>query len=762
MKKLRSPRSLTPLGWFSLAALFLGLSLHAQQSGQDVNDDGAKSGGKEKEFADKVVAIKVSDDDVTDARRFRHLRGALEQAAEEEAVRVILEIDVAAMGDSEVHQRVAGLFDDLDMPAVGWVHHSATGAGVLIALGCREIYVSSGAVIGGAGIALPEGDDEDEAAARRKALQEVSVLRARARGLASRNGHRPEVAEAFVDSRREVKVGDKVLSPEGDTLTLTAEEAVAQDGEGPLFAMGMASSLEELTDRLGLDAEVVEITPRAYGEKKNLERVTRAGGAKDADEKAEGGAESESPTGLFSRRESRNLKDRIVVIEIGQDALATGKARFEFMDRILKKAELDGARAVILDVDTPGGYAWYTKGLVLDSLQNVSIPTYTFVNPRAESAGAIIALGTDHIYMRPAASIGSALVVSGTGQDLAPAMDDKVTQMIIATVRNIAELKGHNPDVAEAFVTQDKEVKIDGVVVHESGNVLNLNTIQATEVIGGKPVLAKGVARDLEDLIAQEGLEGELLSAEPLGMEAFAHWVQKFSFLLILVGLAGAYVELNSPGFGLPGLLSVLCFALFFFGNYLAGNLAGYELAVLFALGLVLIFVEIFIFPGALVPGVVGGFLVVGSLGFAMVDRVDFEWKREGLPTTVGWGDLFHNALFSLAVGIAGALVAMFALMRYLPDSRMGRWLVLEGAVPQGASIDSGGRPANADSPGEVAARETFLGWEGEAVTDLRPDGKGRFRDRLLDLVTEGEFIAKGEKVVVAKHEGSRIVARRA
>ena len=126
--------------------------------------------------------------------------------------------------------------------------------------------------------------------------------------------------------------------------------------------------------------------------------------------------------------------------------------------------------------------------------------------------------------------------------------------------------------------------------------------------------MAKGVARNLKDIIKQEGLEGEVVSAKPLGMEAFAHWIQKLSVLLIVVGLAGAYLEINSPGFALPGLVSVLAFGLFFFGNYMAGNLAGYELAVLLVLGLILIAVEVFLFPGAIIPGAVGAALVLVAL----------------------------------------------------------------------------------------------------------------------------------------------------
>ena len=340
------------------------------------------------------------------------------------------------------------------------------------------------------------------------------------------------------------------------------------------------------------------------------------------------------------------------------------------MDRIVKKAELDGAEAVIFDMDTPGGYAWYTQGLVLNSLQNLTIPTYSFVNPRAESAGAIIAIGTDTIYMRPAATIGSALVVGGGGGDLGESMTDKVTKEIMQMVENVAIIKGHNPDIAKAFVSKDTRVEIDGTVVHDGDGVLNLNSIRATEIIGGKPVLAKGIAIDLEDLVEQEGLTGEIVKAEALGMEAIAGWVQKFSFLLIMVGLAGAYMEMKAPGFGAPGLISVLCFSIFFFGNHMAGNLAGYELAVVFVIGIILIIVEIFLFPGLIFPALIGTLMVLGSLVFAMGDRVDFQWKMDGKPGALPWEDLFSGAMMNLAIALIGVGLILWWAMRFLPETR--------------------------------------------------------------------------------------------
>ena len=164
------------------------------------------------------------------------------------------------------------------------------------------------------------------------------------------------------------------------------------------------------------------------------------------------------------------------------------KTAVDFTVKTLRKAQLDGASAIILDMDTPGGRIDYTEE-ILETLENVEILTITFVNPAATSAGSILALGTDTIYMRSVATIGSALAVMMTG-DIEGDMKSKVDSKQIALVRNLAIQNGHNPDIAEAFVSRNKKVRIGDEVIHEEGEVLNLNSIDATRVIDGKPVFA--------------------------------------------------------------------------------------------------------------------------------------------------------------------------------------------------------------------------------------------------------------------------------
>lgn len=734
--------SLTSRFW-----LIIGAVGAASAAGMSVAEDELS------DWKGKPLVISLQDDDFGDSKRLREFGRLLDRAEKAKVSMIIFDLDFDRPAEDLDFQNAIERMADLAVPTVSYISSSAIGPGALVALGSDSIYMGVSAIIGSAAIEAVAADDESKKS--QQFSQAQSILKARARSLASKKGHRIDVAEAFVDRNQKIEAPWGRITDEGEVLTLTADEAVKEIEGKPLLAKGIAESVEEVIKAEKVGGDTIKVSPRDFAAELTRERlsgVDEVNSDTEVTEVTEGKAVEESGSSLFGRREEGSYAGKVVVVEIGEDSLATGKASFDFMDRTLKKAELDGAEAVIFDMDTPGGFAWYTEGLVLDSLQSISYPTYTFVNTRAESAGAIIAVGTSHIYMRPAATIGSALVVTGGGQDLNESMNDKVTQMIIAAVRNAAELNGHNPDVAEAFVTREKEVKIDGEVIHEAGNVLNLNTIEATEIIDGRPLLAKGVARNLQEIIKQEGLEGEVVSARPLGMEAFAHWIQKLSVLLIVVGLAGAYLEINSPGFGLPGLVSVLAFGLFFFGNYMAGNLAGYELAVLLVLGLILIAVEVFLFPGAIIPGAVGAALVLVALGLAMVDRVDLEWKWNDLPGADSWATLFKQSFFMLSLGLIGALLAVLAGMRFIPHTRFGNRLILDEAVASGASIEL---------PEIEAERESFVGLSGLTTTDLVPSGKGKFGGKYLDVVADGEFIKKGEAIEIVQHGGSRIVVRR-
>src|SRR5204863_3539914 len=236
-------------------------------------------------------------------------------------------------------------------------------------------------------------------------------------------------------------------------------------------------------------------------------------------------------------------------------------------------------------------------------------------------AGSLIALATQHIYMAPVSAIGAAAPILATGEDLPPTEKEKTISYWSALLRGTALRNGHNPDIAEAFMNKEKEVKIGDRIVHAKGSLLTLNAQEATEKINSRPLLADGIAESISDLMRKAGLKSEVAQFEPTGFEQLAFWLTALAPLLLLGGIIGAYLEFKIPGFGLAGIVSAICFTLFFLGHYLAG-LAGWEAVALFVLGFILVLVEILFFAhSTIVFGVVGALLIFASLLWAMIDR---------------------------------------------------------------------------------------------------------------------------------------------
>ena len=175
-----------------------------------------------------------------------------------------------------------------------------------------------------------------------------------------------------------------------------------------------------------------------------------------------------------------------------------------FLRRSVKTAESNEASAIIFNMNTYGGRL-DTATDIVNALNQSKIPTYTFINTNAGSAGALIAMATQHIYMAPVSAIGAAAPILPTGEDLPSTAKEKTISYWSALIRGSATRNGHNPDVAEAFMNKDKEVKIGDRIVHPKGTVLTLNAQEAAERINGKPLLAEGVVDSVSDLIKKIG-----------------------------------------------------------------------------------------------------------------------------------------------------------------------------------------------------------------------------------------------------------------
>jgi len=416
-----------------------------------------------------------------------------------------------------------------------------------------------------------------------------------------------------------------------------------------------------------------------------------------------------------------------------------------FLRRTEKAAESSGASAIIFEMDTYGGRL-DSAAEITNVLNRATIPTYTFINSNAGSAGSLIALATQHIYMAAVSAIGAAAPVLPTGEDLPLTEREKTISYWTALIRSSAIKNGHNPDVGEAFMNKDKEVKIGDRVIHPKGTVLTLSAQEAAEKINGKPLLADGIAVSIVDLTQKAGLKGNIVVFNPSGFEQLAFWITALAPLLLLGGILGAYLEFKIPGASLPGIISAICFALFFLGHYLAG-LAGWEVVALFVLGMALVLIEILFFAhSTIVFGVLGIFLMVASLLWAMIDRYPGETF---LPT----GQMLAMPLLKLFLAIIAAAIVIAILARYLPRTGFYRRFALITSNPPGPSL--------VGAPREFATAFALTpGARGTAITILRPSGKARFADQVVDVVTEGEFIAAQTPITVIQTDGMRVVVK--
>lgn len=394
-----------------------------------------------------------------------------------------------------------------------------------------------------------------------------------------------------------------------------------------------------------------------------------------------------------------------------------------YVARSLREAESAGAAAAYLDIDTPGGRIDAAER-ISDAIRSARIPVYAYVNPRAYSAGALIAISSNAIYMRPGAVIGAATPVDGQGQRAS----EKMVSAMRAEFRSVAEERGLDPRLAEAMV--DENVEIPGVV--RKGQLLTLSTSEAVRL-----GFAKGMAADEGALLSAIGHPGaQVVATETNWAEGIVRFLTNplVSPLLLSLGILGLVFEIKTGAFGLGGLLSLVSLGLFF-GSSLILGLAGWEEVLLLGLGLMALAVEVFVIPGFGVAGIVGILAIVASMVLAMMG---------GYPTA---GDV-AQALAVLGASLFITAAVVYAWLRHLPNSGRFSGLLLKGAGHREAGFTT------------APSRPELVGRDGTALTDLRPSGTARIGEERVDVITEGEYVAQGSRIQVVRSDGYRHVVR--
>lgn len=413
-------------------------------------------------------------------------------------------------------------------------------------------------------------------------------------------------------------------------------------------------------------------------------------------------------------------QQKILVMEI-KDIIDPRMHRY--VDLGLKQAEESKSDVVIIEMDTYGGILTDAKEIV-DKIMHFKKPVWVFINSDAASAGALISIACDSIYMAPGASIGAATVVDGEGQK-AP---DKYQSYMRSIMRATAEENRRDPRIAEGMV--DEEIEIKGI--KEKGQIITFSTSEALQ-----HGFCEARVKSIDEILERNGVANFTIEKFELGLteKIISIVLNPFiSSILILIIIAGIYFEMQTPGLGFAGLAALVALIFYLVPYYLNGLAANWEI-IAFFVGLALIAVEIFVLPGFGVAGVSGIVLTVGSLFLIMInnDAFDFEF----VP--------MNDLLYALAAALGGTLGGMVLLLvggSKLPDTRFFKHVALTDTQNRSEGYVS------------FVMSESLLGRKGTAETVLRPSGKVMIDGKMYDAYTRGDYIQKGQIVEVISEEG--------
>lgn len=402
-----------------------------------------------------------------------------------------------------------------------------------------------------------------------------------------------------------------------------------------------------------------------------------------------------------------------------------------YIDLGLKEATEWGADYVIIHMDTYGGLVADAKDIV-ERILDYEKPIWVFINKDAASAGALISIACDSIYMAPGASIGAATVVMGQGE----AAPDKYQSYMRSTMRSTAEEQGRDPKIAEAMV--DENIDLDTLA--PAGQVLTLSTSEAIAV-GYCEAKVTSIEEILErnDIINYEIRTFELGTTEKI----ISVFINPFiSGILILIIVGGIWFELQTPGIGFPIIAAFIALILYFVPYYLNGLAENWEL-IAFIAGIILIGLELFVIPGFGIAGIGGIILTVGSLVLIMLnnDALDFS--------LVPFEDIFI-ALSTTMLALLGSMILLFT---------GGMRLASTNVFKRVALMDTQAR-----SEGYTSRFSTtdMVGKTGTAYTVLRPSGKVSIEGDLYDAYTRGGYIERGVQIVVIDDSGNSLIVEEA
>ena len=412
------------------------------------------------------------------------------------------------------------------------------------------------------------------------------------------------------------------------------------------------------------------------------------------------------------------------------------KPALRLTEKAVKEAEEGKYDCLFLELNTFGGEL-DAADKIRTLLLNTKVPSIVFINNNAASAGALISIACDSIYMMPGASIGAASVVNQTGE----IMPDKYQSYMRSLMRTTAEHNGRNPNIAQAMV--DPDVKIPGI--SDSGKVLTFTSEEAA-----KNGFCEGVVSSREEALSHVSeTPVEITEQELSTIDKIINFLVNpvVSGILIMCIVGGLYFELQAPGLGLPSIIAITAALLFFAPHYLEGLAAHWEI-LLFIAGLVLLMLEFFVVPGFGVTGISGIVLIVASLVLTLVYNVGFKFSFD--PEFNASAYISKMTILVLVSCLAGFFLSLW----------LGKKLILAetrfGSLALRTELES----KNGFNSQDLTMKE-YVGKEGVAQTILRPSGKVNIDGEVLDATIEHGYAETGDKIKVTRFENAQLFVRK-
>jgi len=400
------------------------------------------------------------------------------------------------------------------------------------------------------------------------------------------------------------------------------------------------------------------------------------------------------------------LEDKVYIIPV-KGVIDPGLSNF--IQRGIREAEGNKAHAIVFEINTPGGLI-DASIQISESILDTKIPTIALVKNEAVSAGVLITISCDKVFMIYGSTIGAA--------EPRP-KEEKIVSYWTSKLEGVAERKGRNKEIIAAMA--DADIEIPGVI--EKGKLLSLTASQAKE-----HNIADELVDSRKEMLENMDLEDKnIIELTPSLAEKLAGLVTNpyISPLLLTIGFVGIITEILTLGFGLPGAVGIISLALYFGGHMLAG-LAGFEALAFFLVGIVLLIIEAFI----------PGFGVFGILGISGI-----------IASILAASTSIHQAIISIIVSFVGSIIILYLIFRYITKITFLDKIIL--TMKQEKDLGYKVSDQNLDA---------IVGHIGKTVTPLRPSGIIVVENMRLDAITEGEFVESNKKVKIIKTEGSKVV----